>query len=42
LLQPSAWPPSVKAKDWNIRNDPDLVTSKLPALQFYQLSLVGP
>jgi cytochrome c peroxidase len=42
LLQPSAWPPSVKAKDWNIRNDPDLVTAKLPALQFYQLSLVAP
>ena len=26
----------------NVRNDPDLVTAKLPALQFYQLSLPAP
>jgi cytochrome c peroxidase len=36
------FPLAVKSGDWNIRNDPDLVTSKLPALQFYQLSLVAP
>jgi len=36
------FPVAVKTKDWNIRNDPDLVTSKLPALQFYQLSIVPP
>jgi hypothetical protein len=36
------FPLAVKAKDWNIRNDPDLVTSKLPALHFYQLSIVAP
>jgi hypothetical protein len=33
---------AVKTGDWNIRNDPDLVTAKLPALHFYQLSLVAP
>ena len=27
---------------YNVRNDPDLVTSKLPALQFYQLALQAP
>ena len=36
------FPIAVKTKDWNIRNDPDLVTAKLPALQFYQLSIVAP
>jgi hypothetical protein len=36
------FPVAVKSGDWNIRNDPDLVTSKLPALHFYQLSLVAP
>ena len=36
------FPVAVKTKDWNIRNDPDLVTSKLPALHFYQLSIVAP
>src|SRR5262245_4480756 len=36
------FPLAVKAKDWNIRNDPDLVTSKLPALHFYQLSIAAP
>jgi hypothetical protein len=36
------FPVAVKSGDWNIRNDPDLVTAKLPALQFYQLSIVAP
>jgi hypothetical protein len=36
------FPVAVKTKDWNIRNDPDLVTAKLPALHFYQLSIVAP
>ncbi len=36
------FPVAAKTKDWNIRNDPDLVTSKLPALHFYQLSIVAP
>lgn len=36
------FPLAVKTRDWNIRNDPDLVTAKLPALHFYQLSIVAP
>ncbi len=36
------FPIAVKTGDWNIRNDPDLITAKLPALHFYQLSLVAP
>lgn len=36
------FPVAAKTKDWDIRNDPDLVTSKLPALHFYQLSLLAP
>jgi hypothetical protein len=36
------FPIAVKTNDWNIRNDPDLVTAKLPALHFYQLSIVAP
>src|SRR5205823_2929785 len=36
------FPVAVKSKDWNIRNDPDLVTAKLPALHFYQLSITAP
>ena len=35
------FPVAVKTGDWNIRNDPDLVTAKLPALDFYQLSIVA-
>jgi hypothetical protein len=36
------FPLAVKTRDWNVRNDPDLVTAKLPALHFYQLALVPP
>jgi hypothetical protein len=36
------FPVAVKTQDWNIRHDPDLVTAKLPALHFYQLSLASP
>jgi hypothetical protein len=36
------FPVAAKLGEWNIRNDPDLVSSKLPALHFYQLSLVAP
>jgi hypothetical protein len=36
------FPVAAKMNDWNIRNDPDLVTPKLPALHFYQLSIVAP
>lgn len=42
LNDPAKFPIAVKTGDWNIRNNPDLVTSKLPALHFYQLSLLAP
>ena len=42
LNDPKKFPIAVKTGDWNIRNDPDMVTSKLPALHFYQLSLLSP
>jgi hypothetical protein len=42
LNNPKQFPIAVKNKDYNIRNTPDLVTSKLPALHFYQLSLKAP
>jgi hypothetical protein len=36
------FPVAAKTGDWNIRHDPDLVTAKLPALHFYQLSIPAP
>jgi hypothetical protein len=36
------FPVAAKTKDWNIRHNPDLVTAKLPALHFYQLSIAAP
>ena len=42
LNDPVKFPIAAKTGDWNIRNDPDLVTSKLPALHMYQLSLKAP
>ena len=42
LNDKTKYPIAVKTGDWNIRSDPDLVTAKLPALHFYQLSLVAP
>jgi hypothetical protein len=36
------FPVAAKAGFGNIRHDPDLVTPKLPALQFYQLSIPAP
>jgi len=42
LYDAKKFPVAVKTNDWNIRNDPDLVTAKLPALHFYQLSIVAP
>src|SRR5262245_45961585 len=36
------FPIAAKLGEWNIRHDPDLVTAKLPALHFYQLSLTAP
>ena len=42
LNDPDRFPLAVASGDWNIRNDPDLVMPKLPALHVYQLSLVAP
>jgi hypothetical protein len=36
------FPLAVKNKTWNVRNTPDLVTSHLPALHYYQLSMPAP
>jgi hypothetical protein len=42
LSDPSKFPVAAKSGEWNIRHDPDLVTAKLPALHFYQLSIAAP
>lgn len=36
------FPVAAKAGFGHVRNNPDLITSKLPALQFYQLSIPAP
>jgi len=36
------FPLAVKSGDWNKRDTPDLITSKLAALHFYQLSIPAP
>ena len=36
------FPIAAKAGFGHVRNDPDLITSKLPALQFYQLAIPAP
>lgn len=42
LSDPVQFPVAARAGFDNIRNDPDLVSPKLPALHFYQLALVAP
>jgi hypothetical protein len=42
LNDPMQFPVAARAGFGNVRNDPDLVTSKLPALHFYQLSIPAP
>jgi hypothetical protein len=42
LDDPLRFPVAARAGFANVRNDPDLITSKLPALQFYQLSIPAP
>jgi hypothetical protein len=42
LDDPLRFPVAARAGFGHVRNDPDLVTSKLPALQFYQLSIPAP
>lgn len=42
LNNPVQFPIAAKAGLWNIKNEPDLISSKLPALHLYQLSLPAP
>jgi hypothetical protein len=42
LDDPVRFPVAARAGFADVRNDPDLVTSKLPALQLYQLALRAP
>jgi len=42
LNNPDQFPIAAKAGLWNIKDEPDLISSKLPALHFYQLSLHAP
>jgi hypothetical protein len=42
LNDPEKYPLAVETGDWNIRNAPDLVTSKLDALHYYQTSIPAP
>jgi hypothetical protein len=42
LNDPARFPIAARAGFANVRNEPDLITSKLPALQFYQLAIPAP
>ena len=42
LNDPVKFPIAARAGFGNVRSDPDLITAKLPALQFYQLALAAP
>ncbi len=42
LNDPKKYPVAVKTRAWNVRNSPDLVTSKLGPLHFYQLAIPSP
>jgi len=42
LADTNTFPVAARNGLWNVRHSPDLVTSKLPALQFYQLSIPAP
>ncbi len=42
LNDPAQFPVAARARFGNVRNRPDLITSKLPALHFYQLALPAP
>jgi hypothetical protein len=42
LDDPVRFPIAAREGFGNVRNDPDLITRKLPALQFYQLSIPAP
>ncbi len=42
LDDPTRFPVAARAGFGHVRNTPDLITSKLPALQYYQLSIPAP
>ena len=42
LNDPVKFPIAARAGFGNVRSDPDLITAKLPALQFYQLAIAAP
>ena len=42
LNDPVKFPIAARAGFGNVRSDPDLITAKLPALQFYQLAIPAP
>ena len=42
LSDAGQYPVAARTGSWNTRGTPDLVTSKLPALHFYQLALAAP
>ncbi len=42
LNDPVRFPVAARAGFADVRNDPDLITAKLPALQFYQLAIPAP
>ncbi|MGQ0550384.1 MAG: hypothetical protein ACT4PY_12040 [Armatimonadota bacterium] len=42
LRDPKKYPVSARTGAWNIRNTPDLVSSKLAALHYYQLAIPAP
>jgi hypothetical protein len=42
LNDPSKFPLAVKTGEWNIRPEQDMVSSKLPALHLYQISIPAP
>ena len=42
MNDPKQFPVAARANHWNMRNQPDLITSKLAALHFYQLAIPAP
>lgn len=42
LNDPEKYPIAVATGEWNIRSEPDLVSSKLPALHVFQLAIPAP
>ena len=42
LNDATQFPAAARAGFGNVRNDPDLISSKLPALHLYQLAIAAP